>query len=572
MYFLALATDYDGTIAHHGAVDAPTIAALEAFRATGRRLILVTGRELPDLERVFPRLDLFHRVVAENGAVIHDPATHKERCIAAPPPPGFIAALKRRNVSPLSVGRVIVATWEPMEKLVLEAIRECGLELHIIFNKGAVMVLPPGINKAAGLKAALGELCLSPVNVVGVGDAENDHAFLTSCGCSAAVANALPTVKSACDIVLDAGHGAGVAQLVEMIRRDDLGILPPRRHGLVLGQDAAGEDAIIEPGRGAVLIAGSSGIGKSTLATALTERMVEKSLQFCIFDPEGDYAELEGAVCVGDAKTVPGLEESLALARKLSANVVFNTQALRVAERPSFFMRILPRLLELRAQGGRPHWLLIDEAHQLLASERVDIGQMLPERLDATIFITVHPDAMMPAALAKVESVIALGEGAADAIAGFCKPLGLEVPRVPKPGEDEVVFWRRSAGEPIVVKAARPSQARNRHVRKYAEGELGKDLSFYFRGPDNRLNLRAQNLMIFAQLADGVDDATWEHHRRHHEYSGWFRRVIKDSELADEAANAEADEHLDAGESRRRIIDAVQRRYTAPAHGTRYGS
>jgi hypothetical protein len=46
-----------------------------------------------------------------------------------------------------------VATWEPHQATVLEAIRELGLEHHIIFNKGAVMVLPPGINKAAGLEA-----------------------------------------------------------------------------------------------------------------------------------------------------------------------------------------------------------------------------------------------------------------------------------------------------------------------------------------------------------------------------------------------------------------------------------
>ena len=51
-----------------------------------------------------------------------------------------------------------------------------------------------------------------------------------------------------------------------------------------------------------------------------------------------------------------------------------------------------------------------------------------------------------------------------------------------------------------------------RHTRKYAEGELGEDKSFYFRGPDNALNLRAQNLTIFLQMADGVDDQTWRHH------------------------------------------------------------
>ena len=77
----------------------------------------------------------------------------------------------------------------------LEAIHELGLEWQIIFNKGAVMVLPPGVNKASGLAAALEALQLSPVNVVGIGDAENDHAFLSLCGCSVAVANALDAVK-----------------------------------------------------------------------------------------------------------------------------------------------------------------------------------------------------------------------------------------------------------------------------------------------------------------------------------------------------------------------------------------
>ena len=83
--------------------------------------------------------------------------------------------LRERGVEPLSVGRSIVATWEPMETVVLEVIHEQGLELQITFNKGAVMVLPPGVNKASGLEAALQALGLSRHNVVGAGDAENDH-------------------------------------------------------------------------------------------------------------------------------------------------------------------------------------------------------------------------------------------------------------------------------------------------------------------------------------------------------------------------------------------------------------
>ncbi len=172
MRYFVLATDYDGTIATDGRVNEKTLAAIERLRASGRKLILVTGRQLDDLQQVFERLDLFDYVVAENGALLYSPATRQEKLLGSQPPQEFIQALRDRHVDPLSVGRVIVATWHPHETTVLETIRDLGLELQVIFNKGAVMVLPSGINKAAGLLAALAELKLSPHNVVGVGDAE----------------------------------------------------------------------------------------------------------------------------------------------------------------------------------------------------------------------------------------------------------------------------------------------------------------------------------------------------------------------------------------------------------------
>src|SRR6185437_4036994 len=143
----------------------------------------------------------FQYVVAENGALLFQPATGKETPLAARPPDSFVATLRQRGVGPISVGHVIVATWEPHETTVLETIRDLGLELQVIFNKGAVMILPAGINKATGLVSALEKMELSPHNAIGIGDAENDHALLALCECSAAVANALPTLKSAADIV-----------------------------------------------------------------------------------------------------------------------------------------------------------------------------------------------------------------------------------------------------------------------------------------------------------------------------------------------------------------------------------
>src|ERR1700733_7685704 len=119
MYISCLATDYDGTLAQDGVVDDATADALVAFRRSGRRLLLVTGRELPDLLRVFPRIDLFDRVVAENGALLFEPATKKETALAPEPSPELVETLPKKG-APLSVGRSIVATWEPNEKLVLE--------------------------------------------------------------------------------------------------------------------------------------------------------------------------------------------------------------------------------------------------------------------------------------------------------------------------------------------------------------------------------------------------------------------------------------------------------------------
>jgi HAD superfamily hydrolase (TIGR01484 family) len=568
MYFLAVATDYDGTIAHHGSVKAETVAALKRCKESGRRLILVTGRELPDLKRAFSEIKLFDRVVAENGALIYDPSTEEERVIAAAPPAIFVERLKQLKVQPISVGHAIVATWEQHETTVLEVIRDLGLELHIIFNKGAVMVLPPGMNKAAGLQAAaLRELEISPHNVVGVGDAENDHSFIHACGCAAAVANALPMVKEAADICLSGDQGDGVIELVERLPREDPRIVPPERHGVRLGIDRAGEEVYIEPHRGGILIAGSSGIGKSTLATALTERMAERGFEFCVLDPEGDYDELANAVSVGDNKAPPNVNEGLNLLRKAEGNVVINAQSLAIADRPTFFAKLLPKIAELRGRTGRPHWLLVDEAHHLLPASRENIAQMLPEELPSVIFITVHPDAVSVEALRTVEIVIALGEKASDVFAQFCELIGVEAPSgASPPGDEEVLFWDRGAGGRVTaVKADRPRQAHKRHTRKYAEGELGADRSFYFRGPDNALNLRAQNLMLFLQIAKGVDDRTWEHHLKAGHYSEWFRDVIKDAELAQAVAEIEEDASLDAAESRTRISEATTQRYTAPS-------
>jgi hypothetical protein len=227
--FLALATDYDATLADAGVVAPRTVAALKRLKHSGRKLIMVTGRHLHDLQSVFPGLDIFDRVVAENGALLFRPQSGKELLLCDPPPEKFVSRLRARGV-PISRGRAIVATEEPHRAEVMEAIHDLGLELHIIFNKGSVMVLPSGVNKATGLQRALAELGIAAERVVGVGDAENDHAFLATCGCAVAVANALPAIRQRAAWVTSAAHGGGVVELIEHLLHHDAVPDGRRRH------------------------------------------------------------------------------------------------------------------------------------------------------------------------------------------------------------------------------------------------------------------------------------------------------------------------------------------------------
>ena len=229
MTFDALATDYDGTLAHDGIVDDTTLAALHRAREAGLRLIMVTGRELDSLFDIFPHAALFARIVAENGAVLYDPATEEVQVLALPPPPALLARLADVRV-PISVGHSIVATVEPHHHEVLQAIHDLALEWHVIFNKGSVMALPADVTKASGLAPALHALGISCSRTIGVGDAENDQAFLRACGVAVAVANALPSVKAAAHLVTANARGAGVAELIDRLAAGELDALASREH------------------------------------------------------------------------------------------------------------------------------------------------------------------------------------------------------------------------------------------------------------------------------------------------------------------------------------------------------
>jgi len=221
MRYRAFATDYDETLACEGRVQGHTIDALIRARDSGRVLILVTGRELPNLRSVFAELGLFTLIVAENGTLLYSPATGEETALCGAPPSFFIQRLRNRGVQPLSVGRCVVATLRAYEATVLETIHELRLDLQVIFNREAVMVLPVGVDKGTGLEAALLRLSLKTENAVGIGDAENDLPLLRVCGFPVAVANAAPCLKQMACLVTAGSCGVGVAEAITTILTTD---------------------------------------------------------------------------------------------------------------------------------------------------------------------------------------------------------------------------------------------------------------------------------------------------------------------------------------------------------------
>jgi HAD superfamily hydrolase (TIGR01484 family) len=98
MKLSVLALDYDGTIAEHDRLDASVRQAIAFAREQGVVVLLVTGRILSELQRVAGDLHFVDGVVAENGAIVHFPATNYTLSVAPSIPQSFVAEIRRRGL------------------------------------------------------------------------------------------------------------------------------------------------------------------------------------------------------------------------------------------------------------------------------------------------------------------------------------------------------------------------------------------------------------------------------------------------------------------------------------------
>jgi phosphoglycolate phosphatase (TIGR01487 family) len=208
----AVAVDLDGTLTEDETLSRPALSAVDAVRESGVAVVLVTGRTPSELEQTYPGvLERFDAVVAENGAVLI--VEDDVRQLAAPVEQSLAAELSAREV-PFRRGQVLLAGDAVHAPAVVDAVGALGLDCQIVRNRGALMVLPAGVSKGTGLRAALADIGISPHNALAIGDAENDLALLQAAEVGAAVANAVPSLRAHADLVLDEPDGQGVAALL----------------------------------------------------------------------------------------------------------------------------------------------------------------------------------------------------------------------------------------------------------------------------------------------------------------------------------------------------------------------
>ncbi|MGB8030467.1 MAG: HAD hydrolase family protein [Terracidiphilus sp.] len=401
------AFDYDGTIAREGELDPDVKAAIMEVRARGITAVLVTGRILSDLKLAAGSLEFVDAVVAENGAVIEFPNGHS-KLIGQLPPKMFLDELTRAGIE-FRTGQCIVDTDAASAEKVLEVIRRLELLLVLLFNHSKLMVLPQGISKGTGLRAALNALRLSPHNAIGIGDAENDHDLLDACEVGVAVSWGSPALQKKADEVL---VGDGPHAVAGYLLRAAQEMRLPRgrngRHRITLGTADDGSLLTLAIQGRNILIVGEPQSGKSWGTGLTCEQMILQGYSVCVIDPEGDYSSLEalpGVVVLGRADPLPDIPDVARALRHFDLSVVVDLSRAQFQEKVSYLQKLMPMLISLRQATGLPHRIVVDEAHYFL--QQSNIRDLLDLQLGAYGVVTYRPSDLSPDLLKDIEVIVA---------------------------------------------------------------------------------------------------------------------------------------------------------------------
>lgn len=544
-YFRAIAIDFDGTLTVDGPPAERVLAAIDRARAAELKTILVTGRILSELRAVFPMAEkYFDVIVVENGAALsHEGVLHT---LSAPVESELDSALAGRGV-PYRRGQVLLATLAGFEDQIQQEIHRLGLECRLVYNRGELMILPPGVSKGSGLTKALEKIGISCHNTIAIGDAENDHSLLNDSEFGVAVANAVEGLKRHADLVLDEANGDGVAALLDRLARGDDVSLRAARRRLQIGNFADGSPVEIFASRANLLITGRSKSGKSFVAGMIAERLMELGYSVCLIDPEGDYASLgslPGVECLGRADMAPDIEEVRRFLLNRFGSVIVDLSLVEVARQAECAQQLLRALSADRESTGLPHWIIIDEAHHALGLPG-ELAKILNEGQKGYCLVTYQPQVLARHLCTTMDHLLVLPGGrrlnGPDPISEVEKITGLSLsPRLDgvKTGHALLVDMG-DARQARLIELAPRRTAHVRHWHKYVEGKLPSRMRFGFTGRDGRGACTAANIREFCEIVGNSAPDTVAFHGERLDFSRWIREAVQEDALATEVRSIE---------------------------------
>lgn len=574
MKLAVLALDYDGTLAVDGVLDPHARDAIAAARSNGILVLLVTGRILQELRQVAGDLHFVDGVVAENGGVVHFPASGYTTVLAPPIPPAFVPALTNRGID-VSVGETLLDADAGQASRILEVIHQLELPLVLVFNRGRVMTLPQGVTKATGLRAALEMLRRSGRNTLAVGDAENDHELLRLAEVGAAVAWGSASLRASADIVIAGRTPRAAADYIQKCAEE--GWLPEagrERRRIRLGHTEDGHEFALSARGRNILIAGDAKSGKSWLGGLICEQLILHGYSVCVIDAEGDYRSLEalpGVTVLGGDDPPPNPRQLLRAFRYPDRSVVVDLSHLPQDAKVEQVRALLPALNVMRRKTGLPHRIVVDEAHYFLHDTAA--RNLLDLQLNGYTVLTYCASRLPPELLGATEVLIVTCESNPAEVDALFRCYGNGDPATQRHWAD--LLGRLQMGQAVGVPLSRDTASALRmftlmprltpHVRhreKYVDVPVTEGHAFVFGSYGQLPQRRVRTLREFVAELESAPPASLMAYLRRGDFSRWIGGVFGDHALADELRRFE-DRYgaAPSGQAAGAIANAVRGRY-----------
>ncbi len=553
MYLKILAFDLDGTLTESDNVSEYVKAMLSKVKNGGFVVLLVTGRRLKAIPDITFFEHICETIIAENGAVLYFPNNNTVSL-----PFGELAVDVKKQLLdlkiPLEVGMAIVATWTPHDREVIEVLTKTGYAASVEYNKGAVMILPPGASKGTGLRIALHDLGYSPHNLIAFGDAQNDRSLFEQAELSVAVANASSEIKELANITLTKPNGTGIYDFLEGLLEDRIPLHRTKpRLQLSFGKrnDKPFYLDSVSLLNGNVGFAGSTRSGKSWLAGLLVEQLLKAEYQVCLIDPEGDYHGIRAfpqTILLGGTNDhILPVGDVITLIEYSNLSVIVDLSQCPIERKLGYVEDLLQTLYSMRKKHGKPHWILVDEAQYFCPENGGNLTELIANNLKGggMGLISYQLSQIAPVVLDAINHWMITSlkdpsemELLKSAMNKTAEPVDDKKIESLVSGQAFVAMDNASLVEEIEPGVVEYSRIRRmmphvRHLHKYLRAPLPESKRFYFHLNGSAKGVKpAASLWEFSEILSHLPIDTIQYHLKNEDFERWLTGTMHDWELA----------------------------------------